>query len=65
MRLVDRAAEFVDCGHPRNLSELLLACVGARDSDGLAAVQRLAEDMYDGITFNYFLKSPAAWCLVA
>jgi hypothetical protein len=32
--------------------------------EGLHAVQMLYEDMYGGITYNYMLKAPAAFCLV-
>jgi hypothetical protein len=32
--------------------------------EGLHAVQMLYEDMYGGITFNYELKAPAAFCLI-
>ena len=28
-------------------------------------MQLLAEDMYNEITFNFELKAPAAWCLLA
>jgi hypothetical protein len=64
MTLLERASEFVMTGHPRDQALLLSECVRAHDLDGLAAVQRLYEDMYGGITFNFELKVPAALCLI-
>src|SRR6266550_6065333 len=64
MTLLERADEFVVTGHPRDQAILLTECVRAHDLDGLAAVQRLYEDMYGGMTFNFELKVPAALCLV-
>jgi hypothetical protein len=64
MTLLERAADFVEHGHPRYQTVLLAECVRAHNLDGLAAVQRLYEDMYGGITFNFELKVPAAVCLV-
>ena len=65
MTLIERAHEFVSRPAPDKLEHLLHDCVSADTLDGLAAVQLLAEDMYGGITFNFELKRPAAWCLVA
>lgn len=64
MTLQDRAKEFVLDGHPRDEASLLADCVRARDLDGLIATQHLFEDMYDGITYNYDMKAPAAICLI-
>lgn len=35
----------------------------AQSVEGLVAVKRLYADMYGGMTFNYELKAPAAFCL--
>lgn len=64
MSLFERAIEFAEKGAPRAQGELLLECIRARTLDGLAAVQRLYEDMYGGFTFNLELKAPAALCLL-
>jgi hypothetical protein len=64
MTLQERAKRFVDDGNPRDEVELLAACVRARNLDGLAATQRLFEDMYGGITYNFEMKAPAAACLI-
>lgn len=63
--LIDRAKHFIEEGHPSELLTLLLDCVRLRNTDGMLAVQLLARDMYGGETFNLFLKSPAAYCLLA
>ena len=65
MTLIDRATGFIEGGHPTELSQLLADCVAAGNSEGLLAVQLLARDMYGGITFNWELKAPAAYCLLA
>jgi hypothetical protein len=54
--LLDRANEFVKTGRPRDQAQLLTECIRAHDLDGLAATQRLYEDMYGGVTFNFELK---------
>jgi hypothetical protein len=64
MTLQERAKHFVENGDPHDEGELLAECVGARNLDALAATQRLFEDMYDGITYNYEMKAPAAACLI-
>jgi len=64
MTLQERAKRFVDNGNPRDEVELLAECVRARNLDGLAATQRLFEDMYGGITYNFEMKAPAAACLI-
>ena len=65
MTLIDRAQMLLSKSTLDKLEHLLHDCVSAGTLDGLAAVQLLAEDMYDGITFNFELKCPAACCLVA
>ena len=47
MTLLEGADGFVVTGHPRDQAILLTECVRAHDLDGLAAVQRLYEDMYE------------------
>ena len=64
MSLIQRAIEFVETGHPKDEADLLRDCIQSHDLDGLAAVQRLYEDMYGGFTFNFELKAPAACCLL-
>jgi hypothetical protein len=64
MTLQDRAKDFVETGHPRDEAQLLIDCMRARNVDGLAATQRLFEDMYGGITYNYEMKAPAAVSLI-
>ncbi len=65
MDLINRATQFIRDGHPNELSTLLADCVTAGNSEGMLAVKLLARDMYDGITFNLELKTPAAYCLLA
>lgn len=65
MTLIERAQELLSQPAPDKLEHLLCDCLSAGTLEGLAAVQLLAEDMYGGITFNFELKRPAAWCLVA
>ena len=64
MVLQDRAKDFVETGHPRDEAQLLTDFVCARNVDGLSATQRLFEDMYGGVTYNYEMKVPAAVCLI-
>lgn len=67
MSLVDKARGFIEYGTgPGGADEiaLLCECVEAGTLDALHAVQLIYEDMYGGITFNYQIKAPAAWCLV-
>jgi antiviral defense system Shedu protein SduA len=62
--LFERAIEFVRAGYPKDEPDLLRDCIQARNPEGLFAVQRLYEDMYGDMTFNFELKAPAAWCLL-
>jgi hypothetical protein len=64
MTLLERAKQFVENGDPHDQVQLLAECFRARTLDGLAATQRLFEDMYGGITYNYEMKAPAAACLI-
>ena len=65
MTLIERAQEFISRPAPRELEHLLHDCISAESIEGLIAVQLLAEGMYDGMTYNFEIKCPAAWCLVA
>ena len=65
MALIDRARRFVEKGSPTELLPLLADCVAVGNSEGMLAVKLLACDMYGGITFNFELKAPAAYCLLA
>ena len=65
MGLTDDATIFISSGRADEESDLLLRCVNSKSADGLRAVQMLFEDMYGGITYNFFLKAPPAYCLVA
>jgi hypothetical protein len=63
MSLIERAQEFiVNGGHQY---EILRDCIADGGAAALAAAQLLAEDMHDGITYNFELKSPAALALIA
>lgn len=63
--LLARAQRFISHPAPDSQEFLLQDCVAAQTLDGLSAVQLVAEDMYGGITYNFELKCPAAWCLIA
>ena len=65
MTLMERAQALVRGGNPRELYQLLTDCLEAGTLEALTAVQLLAEDMHGDIMFNFELKAPAAWCLVA
>jgi hypothetical protein len=65
MELTKWVDTFIERGDPRGLPELLTRCLAEPGLVGLAAMQRLSEDMYGRITFNTELKAPAAYCLVA
>ena len=65
MDLIDRAKQFVDTGHPTELTPLLAQCVASGNTQGMLAVQLLARDMYEGETYNVPLKAPAMYCLLA
>ena len=65
MDLLDRAKRFVKSDDLGELPPLLADCVAAGNSEGLLAVKLLARDMYGGFTYNWELKAPAAYCLLA
>ena len=65
MNLIERAQRFVEEGSPTGLLPLLSDCVAAKTPEGMLAVQLLARDMYGGFTYNWTLKAPAAFCLLA
>lgn len=65
MELIDRARRFVEGGDVTELLPLLCDCVAAGNTEGMLAVKLLASDMYGGETFNWELKAPAAYCLLA
>jgi hypothetical protein len=63
--LRDRVEDFI--ANRCNLDELhalLNECVRDGTVEGLACVRRLYESSYDGFTFNFELKAPAASTLV-
>lgn len=60
--LRDRVECYIRDGRG-DLHALLRDCVRDGAAEGLSCVRRLYEDMYDGITFNFELKAPAAWTL--
>ncbi len=64
MSLYARAVEFVRAGKPNEEPDLLRDCIRTRNTEALVAVQRLYEDMYGDVTFNFELKAPAACCLL-
>ena len=65
MTLIDRAGHFIISGRHTELVPLLADCVAAGSNEGMVAVKLLARDMYGGETFNWELKAPAAYCLLA
>ena len=64
-KLIDQAKSFILTGHPKELWPLLHKCVSSKSPEALVAVKMLARDMYDGLTYNFELKAPAAHCLLA
>ena len=62
---VQRAQGVIQAGGLPELNNLLSECVAARTPSALVAVQLLAEDMYGGTTYNFLLKAPAAYALMA
>lgn len=64
MSLIERAIELIQTADLSELSQLLIECIEARNAEGLAATQRLYEEMYDDTTFNLLMKSPAAHGLI-
>ncbi len=65
MDLIDRARRFVERGKVTELVPLLRDCIAAGNTEGMLAVKLLARDMYGGETFNWELKAPAAYSLLA
>ena len=65
MDLIDRARRFVKGGKLTELLPLLRDCVATGNTEGMLAVKLLARDMYGGETYNWELKAPAAYCLLA
>lgn len=65
MTLIDRANRFIIGGRPTELLSLLADCVASGNNEAMVAVKLLARDMYGGETFNWELKAPAAYCLLA
>lgn len=65
MDLTGRARQFIEGDDTTELLQLLVDCVSAGNTDGMLAVKSLAREMYGGITYNWELKSPAAYCLLA
>ena len=65
MVLIERARQFIEEGDADEFWALLLDCVANRNAEGMLAVKLLAGDMYGGMTFNWELKAPAAYCLLA
>jgi len=63
MDLIHGAQHFIESEDHRGIVPLLQECVRARSVEALVAVKRLYADMYGGMTFNYELKAPAAFCL--
>jgi hypothetical protein len=63
MSLTESARDFVERGGYDPLP-LLLECIKDGTLDGLRGTQIIFEDMYGGITFNFEIKAPAAYCLV-
>lgn len=62
MALRDRVEEFIaHRADLHELRELLDECARENNLEALLCVRRLFEDMYGGLTFNFELKSPAAW----
>ena len=65
MDLVERANRFVDVGNPRDQEQLLIDCLAAERHESILALKLLSRDTYGGDTFNWELKAPAAYCLLA
>ena len=63
--LIEKAREFIKSGQPKDQTKLLYECILKGYVEALSAVKILAKDMYGGYTYNYELKSPAAFCLLA
>ncbi len=65
MTLIDRARQFIGAERHVGLTQLLLDCVVAGNSEGLLAVKLLACDTYEGKSLNMLAKGPASCCLLA
>lgn len=63
--LIYKASRFISSGHPNELIPLLYECVSSATIEALSAVKCIARDMYGGMTYNFLLKAPAAYCLLA
>jgi Shedu protein SduA, C-terminal len=63
MSLIERAQQFIVNGGDQYA--ILRDCIEDGGAAALAAAQLLAEDMYGGITYNFELKAPAAFALIA
>ena len=64
MDITQRASAVIANGHPRELVEILNACIADGSVQALAALQRLYADDYAGFTYNYEFKAPAALALL-
>jgi hypothetical protein len=63
---VERANRFIACGpNAEDQGILLRDCVADGGAAALEAVQRMAQHMYGGETFNFQVKAPAAFALLA
>src|SRR5713101_3942773 len=63
MSLIERAQQFIVNGGDQYA--ILRDCIADGGTAALAAVQLLAEDMYGGFTYNFEVKAPAAFALIA
>ena len=62
----DRARRFIERGNQAEDQLVLLReCVADQGDSALRAVLSMAEDMYGGQTFNFLIKAPAAFALLA
>lgn len=64
MSFLEQAEHFIAHGSTEGIDLLLLRMIQDGGGNALSAVQQMYEDMYEGITYNYYLKSPAAHSLV-
>lgn len=65
MTLLEKVDQFIQNGSPRDQAALLSECLSARTIEAFLALQKMYEDNYGGFTFNFELKAPAAYCLIA
>lgn len=61
--ILELARKFIENGG--NQDEIIELALDRLDPESLVAVQLMAKDMYDGITFNSEMKWPAATALIA